>query len=149
MGSWVKKALGAACALALLASPANAQVPDPFARDLAQQLAQAESILADQGYSRAAGPFASGLNQRDSRRYNVTLRAGQDYRIVGVCDTRCRDIDLRVFDPNNVLIAQDVLDDRVPVVQVRPRATGQYAIELSMFACGAQPCWYAVNVYAR
>ena len=149
MGFWVKKALGAVCALALLAAPASAQVPDQYARELAQQLAQAENVLGQEGYGRAAGPFAGGLNQRSSREYNVTLRAGQDYRIVGVCDSRCRDIDLRVFDQNNLVIAQDLLDDRVPVVQVRPRATGQYAIELSMFACGAQPCWYAVNVYAR
>ncbi|HVK81754.1 MAG TPA: hypothetical protein VM915_14195 [Verrucomicrobiae bacterium] len=149
MGFSIKSTLGTLAALLLLASTASAQVPDPHARELAQQLAQAETILADQGYGRAAGPFAGGLNQRDSRRYNVTLRAGQVYQIVGVCDTRCRDIDLRVYDPNNAVIAQDLLDDRVPVVRVRPRATGQYAIELSMFACGAQPCWYAVNVYAR
>ncbi len=145
----VKKALGAMIAFVLLASPAGAQVPDPFARDLAQQLARAETILSNEGYSRAAGPFAGGLSQRSSRRYTVTLRAGQDYRIVGVCDSRCRDIDLRVLDQNNAVIVQDLLDDRVPVVQVRPRVTGQYDIELSMFACGAQPCWYAVNVYAR
>lgn len=145
----VKMTLGAFVALALLASPASAQVPDPFARDLAQQLARAENVLSQEGYGRAAGPFAGGLSQRNSRRYNVTLRAGQDYRIVGVCDSRCGDIDLRVFDQNNAVIAQDLLDDRVPVVQVRPRVTGQYGIELSMYACGAQPCWYAVNVYAR
>jgi len=149
MGFWVKKALGAVCALALLAAPASAQVPDQYARELAQQLAQAENVLGQEGYGRAAGPFAGGLSQRSSREYNVTLRAGQDYRIVGVCDSRCRDIDLRVFDQNNLVIAQDLLGDRVPVVQVRPRATGQYRIELSMFACGAQPCWYAVNVYVR
>ena len=149
MGFWVKKALGAVCALALLAAPASAQVPDQYARELAQQLAHAENVLGQEGYGRAAGPFAGGLSQRSSREYNVTLRAGQDYRIVGVCDSRCRDIDLRVFDQNNLVIAQDLLDDRVPVVQVRPRATGQYRIELSMYACGAQPCWYAINVYAR
>ena len=124
-------------ALALLASPAGAQVPDPFARDLAQQLARAETILGDEGYSRAAGPFAGGLSERSSRRYTITLRAGQDYRIVGVCDSRCRDLDLRVFGPRGDLIEQDVLDDAVPVVHVRPVVTGNYEIEALMQRCGA------------
>lgn len=149
MGSWVKMALGGLAALTLLAGPAAAQVPDPFARDLAQKLSRAEVLLTENGYARAAGPFAGGLSQRESRRFNLTLRAGQDYRIVGVCDERCVDLDMRLFGPNERLVAQDVLDDRVPVIHVRPTLTGQYGIEAAMVRCNAQPCYYAFNVYSR
>ena len=149
MSLWAKKAIGAMAALVLLAAPASAQVPDPFARDLAQKLARAEVVLVEQGYGRAAGPFAGGLPPRQTERFNVTLRAGGDYRIVGVCDMRCTDMDLRLFDPNNQLLGQDVLDDPVPIIHVRPRFTGQHTIEVSMFRCASDPCWYAFNVYAR
>jgi hypothetical protein len=136
-------------ALALLAAPAAAQVPDPFARELAQRLARAETLLTENGYARAAGPFAGGLNERQGRRFTVMLRAGQDYRIVGVCESRCRDLDLRLLDANDALVAQDVLDDSVPVIHVRPNATGNYAIEVLMVRCAAAPCWFAFNVYSR
>jgi hypothetical protein len=149
MASWMKMAAAGLAALALLAVPAAAQVPDPFARELAQKLSRAELVLADDGYARAAGPFAGGLGEGEGRRFTVMLRAGQDYRIVGVCDNRCRDLDLRLHDPNARLVAEDVLDDAVPVMHVRPDATGQYAIEAVMRRCSAAPCWFAFNVYSR
>jgi hypothetical protein len=142
--------VGAAlAALALTALPATAQVPDPFARELAQKLAQGERLITDDGYSRAAGPFAGGLPAGNARRNTVTLRAGQQYRILGVCDERCRDFDLRVFGPNGALVAQDILEDAVPIVRITPTATGRYDIEAIMVRCTAAPCWYAYNVYSR
>src|SRR5262245_23460074 len=116
MLSWLKKAMAGLAALAVLSGTAAAQVPDPFARELAQRLATAETPLTENGYARAAGPFAGGLPEARARRFTVMLRAGQDYRIVGVCDRRCGDLDLRLFAPSNQLIAQDVLNDAVPVI---------------------------------
>lgn len=146
---WAKRA-AAALALALLAgSPAGAQVPDPYARELAQQLARSDSVLGEGGYSRAAGPFAGGLAQRESRRFTLSLRAGQDYRIVGVCDLRCGALDLRLFDANEASVGQAVLENGVPALYVRPAATGPHVVEVEMLRCGGAPCWYAVNVYSR
>ena len=152
MNGWLKRGGALFAALALLAAaPAAAQVPDPYARELAHKLAQAEQVLSESGYSRAAGPFAGGLAPRESRTYTVTLRAGLDYRVIGVCDSRCGDIDLRLYDPSHNQIAQDVLDDNIPVLQVRPASTGGYQIEVDMYRCSAapSPCWYAFNVYSR
>ncbi len=147
---WVKSLLAAIAALTLLAAPvASAQVPDPYARELAQKLTQAQTVLAETGYARGAGPFAGGLGQGGSYRFNVTLRAGQDYRIVGVCDERCRDLDMRLFDPNGQLLAQDVLEDSVPVIHVIPGFTGQHTVEVTMPRCGGPQCWFAATVYAR
>lgn len=149
MTSWVKIAAAVLAGLVLLAGPSAAQVPDPFARELAQKLAHAEFLLADSGYARAAGPFSGGLREREGGRFMVMLRAGQDYRIVGVCDNRCRDLDLRVRDPNDREIAHDRLDDSVPVVHIRPAVTGRHAIEVEMHRCGGAQCWFAFNVYSR
>jgi hypothetical protein len=149
MFSWVKKAAVGMAALALLCGPAAAQVPDPFARELAQRLARAETLLSENGYARAAGPFAGGLPERRARRFTVMLRAGQDYRIVGVCESRCGNLDLRLFAASNQLIAQDVMRDAVPVIHVRPVATGNYDIEAIMAQCNETPCWFAFNVYSR
>jgi hypothetical protein len=149
MGFWPRLLAAALTALTLAAAPAAAQVPDPFARELAQKLARGEQLLTDNGYSRAAGPFAGGLNAGAERRYTVMLRAGQDYRILGVCDERCRDLDLRLLAPNGQPIAQDVLADAVPIIHVRPAVTGNYDIEALMVRCSAAPCWYAFNVYSR
>ena len=149
MKSWVKMALAAFAALTLAATPAAAQVPDPYARELAQRLSRAETLLVENGYARAAGPFAGGVNAGQGRRFSVMLRAGQDYRIVGVCETRCRDFDMRLYDPDNRVIGQDVLEDSVPVIHIRPRTTGRHTIETAMIRCASAPCWFAFNVYSR
>lgn len=149
MKSWVKLAFAAAAALTLAAPPAAAQVPDPYARELAQRLSRAETVLVENGYARAAGPFAGGLGSGQTRTFSVMLRAGQDYRIVGVCESRCRDFDMRLHDPENRLIAQDVMEDSVPVIHVRPRVTGRHTIEAAMIRCAGAACWFAFNVYSR
>lgn len=149
MSSWLKNAVMAVFLAVTLASPASAQVPDPYARELAQQLARVEHLLNDNGYQRAAGPFAGGLAARQGRRFPVTLRAGQDYRIVGVCDRRCGDLDLRLYDSANALIGQDVLEDDTPILHVRPTMTGQYWIEAIVYSCTGDRCFFAFNVYSN
>jgi len=149
MGSWVKMALAALAALTLAAQPAAAQVPDPYARELAQRLSRTETVLVENGYARAAGPFAGGIGEREGRRFSLMMRAGQDYRIVGVCESRCRDFNMRLLDANGRLIGQDVLEDSVPVVHVRPRSTGRHVVEIEMVHCVSEPCWFAFNVYSR
>lgn len=146
---WVKKTMAALAALAVLTGTAAAQVPAPFARELDQRLTRAETTLSERGYLRAAGPFAGGLADNRARRFTVMLRAGQDYRIVGVCERRCSNLDLRLFNANNDLVAQDVLGDAVPVIHVRPAATGNHDIEAGMAQCDEAPCWFAFNVYSR
>lgn len=149
MVDWVKKAAAGLAALAVLTGTATAQVPDPFARELAQRLTRAEAALTENGYARAAGPFAGGLPEHRTRRFTVMMRAGQDYRIVGVCDHRCGDLDLRLFTANNQLVAQDVMSNAAPAIHVRPLTTGNYDIEAAMAHCNQSPCWFAFNVYSR
>lgn len=152
MGGWFNRLCGALAALMLLtATPAAAQVPPAFSRELSQRLAEAGRTVSDGGYMRAAGPFAGGLASQQSRRYTLTLRAGQDYRVIAVCDSRCGDIDLRLYDVNGNQIAQDTLNDNVPTLAIHPTATGPHSIEIDMYQCTAapDPCWYALNVYTR
>jgi hypothetical protein len=149
---WINRVCAALAALALLIGPrAAAQAPSQISRELSQRLGENEHFQSQSGYARAAGPFVGALASRQSRRYVITLRAGQDYRIAGVCDSRCGDIDLRLYDPNGNQVAQDVLNDSVPTLAIRPPATGPHTVEVDMYQCTAapDPCWYAFNVYSR
>ncbi len=152
MGGWFNRACAALAALTILAGqPAAAQAPPEFARELSQRLAEAARAVREGGYMRVAGPFAGGLATQQSRRYTLTLRAGQDYRVIGVCDSRCGDIDLRLYDVNGNQVAQDTLNDNVPTLAIHPSATGPHAIEIDMYGCAVSPdpCWYALAVYTR
>jgi hypothetical protein len=149
MGS-VRKLAAALAALALFAgASASAQVPAPFAHELAARLTQAESGVKDDGYMLVAGPFAGALPARTARQIIINLRAGQTYRFVGVCDGRCTDFDLRLLDPNGDVVAEDSADDDTPTLRVRAAVTGPHRVEVAMYNCAADQCWYAFNVYSR
>jgi hypothetical protein len=141
--AWITAFALAAC----VAGPAAAQIPDPYARQLAQALASVDEAQSQS--SRAAGPFAGELEQGQGRRFVVTLRAGQAYRIAGVCDHRCGDLDLRLFDSNGALVTQDIAPNRTPMLDINPAVTGGYAIEARIADCSAAACFFAFNVYAR
>jgi hypothetical protein len=132
----------------LILAPAAAQVPDPFARQLAQKLARAESAFSGSGFVRGAGPFAASLSEGQTARLTLTLRAGEIYRLVGVCDLGCGAPELSVRGEGTTIArappsAQEtVLDLRVPF-------TGAYEVEVALPRCAARACWYAVNVYSR
>jgi len=129
-------------------APASAQVPDPFARELAQKLTRVELTLSEQGYMRAAGPFPGGVATRESSAIPLSLRAGQEYSIVAVCDGRCV-LDLRLLDPNGAAFARAAAGEGAWVMRVRPRLTGSHTVNVEAASCAAAQCWYAVNVYAR
>ena len=139
----------ALAAMLLAGGTALAQVPREYAAQLAQGLARAEIELGHQGFTRAAGPFAGALAVRGVSQAPVTLRSGQEYRIIGVCDADCDDLDLRLLDGAGAVIAQDVAPNDLPQLIVRPRMTGPYVIETQMARCANAPCYFAVNVYVR
>ena len=147
MGHWVQKAAAALIALALVASPtASGQDLRDY---LTQQLDNQEPNNAERGFAHAVGPLAGALSSDRSAQLPLTLRAGQEIRIVGVCDESCNDLDLRVLNPRGEIVAQDIRGNDHPVVDLRAEMFGQHTIEVSMADCRAPRCRYAVNVYTR
>lgn len=144
----IKGVMAALALLGAMAGAASAQVPSEYARQLAQQLARGEQAFTQAGFARVAGPFAGELSMGAGRRIPITLRAGEDYRVLGVCDADCGDLDLRLYS-GGVLVTQDVADDDTPVLSTVAPRTGAYEIDVVMAECDSAPCYYAVNVYGR
>lgn len=148
MGHWVEKAAAALIAMALVASPTASAQPD--LRDyLTRQLDNQEPDNAERGFAHAVGPLAGTLAANHAAQLPLTLRAGQDIRIVGVCDQACADLDLRVLNPRGDIVALDTRSNDRPVVDLRAEMFGQHTIEVGMINCNAPRCRYAVNVYTR
>jgi len=148
MASWVQKMTAAAIALALVAGPPASAQPD--LRDyLTQQLDNQEPDNAERGFAHAVGPLSGMLSSGTTAQLPLTLRAGQEIRIVGVCDQACDDLDLRVINPRGEVLALDTRNNSRPVVDLRAEMFGQHTIEVGMIDCRAPRCRFAVNVYTR
>ena len=148
MGHLLQKAAAALIALAVVASTAASAQPD--LRDyLTRQLDNQEPDNAERGFAHAVGPLSGALASNRAAQLPLTLRAGQEIRIVGVCDQACNDLDLRILNPRGDIIALDTRSNARPVVDVRAEMFGRHTIEVGMLDCDAPRCRFAVNVYTR
>jgi len=121
---------------------------DPQAIILAQ-LQQAQQAAAQQGFQMIGQPFSGSLAQGQSWNVPATLQAGMDYRVLGVCDRDCADLDLVVFDSNGTQVGQDTSNTNQPVVAVVPIYSDNFTIQVQMYNCSIAPCYYALALYGR
>ena len=112
------------------------------------QLVRMDDIMGVWGLSPALEAFTGSMNQGATERLEIPLRTGMDYRIGGVCDIDCPDLDLVLYDVNSRVIAEDVESGKVPIVEFTVPSTRTYEIEVAMFACSAEPCYWGVKLYS-
>ena len=137
-----------AAALSLLGVTGRAQAqPDQWTRQVSALLDQAASTATSNGMRRTHTPYIGSLRENATASHTLQLNAGTSYQLVGVCDNDCSDFDLRLFDPQGRMVAEDVLTDDTPVLSVSPRRTGTYTVRAIMTSCSAEPCRYGIGVY--
>jgi len=112
-------------------------------------LATTGLIYTTQGYQRTHDPYIDSLVGSSSDSLNFTLQGGKDYVIVGVCDTDCEDLDLKLFDENDNEIDTDTATDDFPILRVVPKWTGRFDLKVVMASCKERYCYYGVGVYAK
>lgn len=132
---------------AVVASTAQAQ--DRYEEVVRSELRRVGQTSENSGYHLTTDVFMGRLDDDATTNQNVTLQAGQDYAIWGVCDQDCSDIDLTLYDDDGNQIDQDIQTDDKPLVRVTPRRNGRFRIRVSMANCSADPCRYGVGVWAR
>jgi hypothetical protein len=136
-------------------TPAQAAVSAPSpAGDSPQavilaQLQQAQAALAQQGFQMVGQPYSGGLAQGQTWNVPAELHPGYDYRVIGVCDRDCADLDLVLFDPNGALLTQDTTTTSQPIVGIQPAYVGMFTIQVQMYNCAVAPCYYAIALYGR
>jgi hypothetical protein len=90
------------------------------------------------------GRMANGAS--DS--WSFTLPGGTSYKIVGVCDNDCKDLDIRV-SLNDDVVAEDILDDDVPIVNFTAKSEARYSVRVTMATCSADPCFWGIAVFYK
>lgn len=85
--------------------------------------------------------------QRDHK--YVWLEGGTTYLIHATGDIGTRDVDLRLFSPEGLLVTDDELAGEWSRLVVRPARSGQYRIQVVMAQCDDEPCDYVLVAVAR
>ena len=120
------------------------------AQNLGQQIAYVQNRFEDLGYSSNSHELGAGMLAQGQREGSgIRLDSGVEYKIVGVCDSNCRDLDLFLYDENGNQVSRDASNDYLPIVTVTPRWDGRFLLRASMARCNKAKCGYAVRVFSR
>jgi hypothetical protein len=141
-----KFAVAAGLAVCLSVVPATAQDAN-YRAQLDQQLQKSRELFQQQGFSIAAGPFTGALQPGAKERFTLPVQQGVSYKILGVCDNDCSNVDLRVMNLNGQNIGEDTTPDDIPIVELQPTGTGTVQLEATMVTCSQAPCYHAIEVY--
>lgn len=121
--------VAAVCLIATIAFPVSAMSP---AEELARLLDRTDSALAEfikAGYL-IEHVEVDWLAEGQSYIVPIELAAGYDYKILGIGGDGIADLDIRVYDANKNLIAQDTLTDDVPEVDIKALGSGTIWVEI-------------------
>lgn len=114
------------------------------------QLEDQSALAHNEGYKRLNYMIGFLDNGKEPvNNWPVYLVAGSSYRIVGVCDNDCTDVDLSLEDANRTVVASDLLEDDIPIIEFAPTAGATYWIRPTMAVCSVNPCGYGIAVMVR
>jgi hypothetical protein len=113
------------------------------------QLIMAARALGLGGYEPTHTPQIGQLRDDAYRNLGINLQQGETYDFVGVCDSDCGDLDLRLLDGNGNLIDTDEEYDDNPMVSVTPILSGSFVVQVGMPNCSASSCYYGVGAFGR
>ena len=140
--------LALACLLLTLAPFRTSHGQNQYERQVLQQLQSAAFAFTSAGYAPVIAD-GSHLAQGETMTYTVTLQTGASYMLMGVCDQDCRDLDLALYDGYGNLVSADETEDAAPVVDVTVATGGDFTLEVTMYRCSEDICFYGVGVYGQ
>jgi hypothetical protein len=139
------KAVYAFAAMGMALAPVSAVVAAP-PQDIIQTLFdKATELFKDKGFVETGWQQRGELKQGAEANYTVTLKGGNSFALVGMCDTDCSNLDMIVSDTSGKVVDQDVEDDDFPIVILT--SGGTYNVRLQMKACSSAPCAFGTKAY--
>ena len=142
----ILKVLLAGTAVSVVSALAAATV---WEREVQEQINEASYQFRHEGFHKIGQTWIDELEQDDDMYISLELHADYEYIAIGVCDGDCSDLDLILYDDEDVRIANDVGTDDIPILAGSPDYDGEYYLEAAMVDCVTETCAFGVALYAR
>lgn len=149
----MKRIVPSLCFLGIIAcEPQSGPSADPPAAQVSKKAVEREpappsGTLERKLYDKAAKfatdlrplgpPFGGELEEGQRRDQLVVMRYSRCYRVIAVGGPEVEDLDLVLYDDDNVQVQRDFGEDPYPVLGLRseicPRGHGAYRVQVGMF----------------
>ncbi|KAF0113080.1 MAG: hypothetical protein FD128_1321 [Hyphomonadaceae bacterium] len=134
--------------LSLISTSAFAQASQTNSHQnvVSSQLRAAEAAYLSLGFRRTTTTGSQSLNDDGNATFNMPVIAGQRYAVLGACDSDCTDLDIKILDASGAMVTQDAATDDLPTAYFEARQTGSYRLQVTMYQCTSNPCYYQATV---
>lgn len=92
-----------------------------------------------------AGPRTGWLDAQGSEVIELQVSGLSEALVIAACDADCGDLDLRLLDSDGQTLAVDEEPDSFPVLFIDSGDRRQLEVEVTMSACAASRCAYALE----
>ena len=89
------------------------------------------------------------LDEEDTDYWTWDFYSDESYLITAACDYDCSDLDISIKDNYGNVLVEDTMTDDQPYVEFSPNASGDYQIEIHMYACDEEPCYYGFGIFVK
>lgn len=132
--------------LVLVMNPPEAQAQaNQWEQVVIDQIDAANSYMADAGYVRFGDLDLRSVRAGADPAFTATLKAGT-YQVIGVCDTDCSDLDLRLRVDGRI-VDEDTGSDDVPMASITVNVTTDVEVQVVMYSCSTESCYSGVQIY--
>ena len=117
-------------------------------RQVDARITQARGTLQGRAYHLTGVVSRGSLNTGESATFSITLPAGAESVLTGVCDDDCANLELSL-STNGYDIDAARGGGNAPIVRVTPAAPTTYTLTVRMATCRVNPCWFAVAAFRQ
>lgn len=126
----------------------SADAWEEYIDDVYDQLKSDHEYYELLGYS-VVNYIVGKLDDDGVATWTFELSRRTDYAVSGVCDEDCADLDLRLKTATGTVVDRDELPDNYPEVSVTPTRSQDYTVEVEMYSCSVEPCYYGIALFEK
>jgi hypothetical protein len=89
------------------------------------------------------------IGEDEDNTWTFYLDSSKEYLIRGFCDEDCNDLDLYLRDNTGEELDSDIEDDDFPLMYFSPTSSDRYQIEISMYSCSVEPCYFGLAIFEK
>lgn len=130
----------------LLLSPSRTEA-QPYAQQVWDQLQAQHEIVTKQGDFILRNYILGNLDQGDKDTWSFYFDENLEYLVSAACDADCSDIDVKIKNEAGEVVVEDTLEDDQPIVSFTPSVSGTYDVEIGMYKCADEPCYFGFGIF--
>ncbi len=146
--NYVKRMKIAAILLITILLPYAAHAQS-YAQQVWDQLQAQYVSVSENGEYELINYIVGTLDDGTTDTWNFPFNVNVSYVITAACDNDCSDIDVTIKDNYGNILQEDTRTDDQPYVEFSPSASGIYQIEVNMYSCSENPCYFGFGVFQK